>query len=188
MLLWVQILQVLCLKIYLFKMTEELNFKAICDLTTRVMGLPNGSLVFKNRTRNIQTARSVASYIGLTEENIPRSVIAEVLERDRSVSYHYERTHKKNFKQCNVYRNTFIKVLKKYKDVIFEKDVFITGKQMKNHLLLNKVYESRESDIKLKIISGNAQCIIYTTYLDFSNQIENVKLAMKNYHYTINII
>jgi len=55
-------------------------------------------------------------------------------------------------------------------------------------LLLNKVYESRESDIKLKIISGNAQCIIYTTYLDFSNQIENVKLAMKNYHYTINII
>lgn len=59
---------------------------------------------------------------------------------------------------------------------------------MKNHLLLNKVYESRESDIKLKIISGNAQCIIYTTYLDFTNQIENVKLAMKNYHYTINII
>ena len=60
---------------------------------------------------------------------------------------------------------------------------------MKNHLLLNKVYESRESDIKLKIISGNAQCIIYTTYLDFSNQIENVKQSgLHHYHYTINII
>lgn len=169
-------------------MTEELNFIAICNLTTRVMGLPNGSLVFKTRTRNIQTARSVASYIGLTEENIPRNVIAKVLKRDRSVSYHYQRTHKKNFKQCNVYRNTFIKVLKKYKNVIFSKDVFITGKQMKNHLLLNKVYESKESDIKLKIISGNSQCIIYTTYLDYINQIKNIKLAMKDYHYTIKII
>ena len=78
--------------------------------------------------------------------------------------------------------------IKKYKDVIFEKDVFITGKQMKNHLLLNKVYESRQSDVKLKIISGKAKCIIYTSYFDFSNQIENVKLAMKNYHYTIKII
>ena len=176
------------IQIYLFKMTEELNFKAICDLTTRVMGLPNGSLVFKNRTRNIQTARSVASYIGLTEENIPRAVIAEVLERDRSVSYHYERTHKKNFKQCNVYRNTFTKIYKEYKDIDGEKEIFITSKHMKNYLLQNKVYESRNSDVKLKVESGNAQCIIHTTYFDFSNQIENVKLALENYHYTIKII
>ena len=80
------------------------------------------------------------------------------------------------------------KVYKKYKDIDGEKDIFITGKQMKNHLLQNKVYESRNSDVKLKIISGKAKCIIYTSYFDFSNQVENVKLAMKNYHYTINII
>ena len=78
MLLWVQILQVLCLKIYHFKMTEETNFKAICNLTTRVMGLPNGSLSFKNRIRKIQVSRSVAGYIGLTEENINRKIIANV--------------------------------------------------------------------------------------------------------------
>ena len=169
-------------------MTEELNFKAICDLTTRVMGLPNGSLSFNNRTRNLQAARSVAGYIGLKEENIDRNVIAKILKRDRTATYHYENTHHKNFKHCIVYRNTFTKVYKKYKDIDGEKDIFITGKQMKNHLLQNKVYESRQSDVKLQIISGKAKCIIYTSYFDFSNQIENVKLAMKNYHYTIKII
>tara|TARA_Y100000361_G_C11096016_1_gene309103 strand:- start:152 stop:661 length:510 start_codon:yes stop_codon:yes gene_type:complete len=169
-------------------MTEELNFKAICNLTTNVMGLPEGSLSFNNRTRNIQAARSVAGYIGLKEENIDRKIIAKILKRDRTATYHYENTHHKNFKHCIVYRNTFTKVYKKYKDIDEKKDVFITSKQMKNHLLQNKVYESRNSDVKLQITSGEVKCIIYTSYFDFSNQIENVKLAMKNYHYTVNII
>ena len=65
-------------------MTEELNFKAICSLTTNVMGLPEGSLSFNNRTRNIQAARSVAGYIGLKEENIDRKIIAKILKRDRT--------------------------------------------------------------------------------------------------------
>lgn len=169
-------------------MTEELNFKAICSLTTNVMGLPEGSLSFNNRTRNIQAARSVAGYIGLKEENIDRKIIAKILKRDRTATYHYENTHHKNFKHCIVYRNTFTKVYKKYKDIDEKKDIFITSKQMKNHLLQNKVYESRNSDVKLQIKSGEVKCIIYTSYFDFSNQIENVKLAMKNYHYTVNII
>ena len=64
-------------------MTEEINFKAICDLTTRVMGLPTGSLALKSRRRQLQSARSIAGYIGLTEENIHREVIAKVLNRNR---------------------------------------------------------------------------------------------------------
>ena len=101
-------------------MTEELNFKAICSLTTNVMGLPEGSLSFNNRTRNIQAARSVAGYIGLKEENIDRKIIAKILKRDRTATYHYENTHHKNFKHCIVYRNTFTKVYKKYKDISSE--------------------------------------------------------------------
>ena len=139
MLLWVQILQVLCLKIYLFKMTEELNFKAICNLTTRVMGLPNGSLSFKNRIRKIQVSRSVAGYIGLTEENINRKIIAKVLDRDRAVTYHYQNNHDKNFKHCAVYREAFTKIYKEYKNIDGKKDIFINNRQMKNHLKKNRV-------------------------------------------------
>jgi hypothetical protein len=168
-------------------MTEELNFKAICSLITNVMGLPTGSLSLKSRERKIQTARSVAGYIGLTEEDISREIIAKVLNRDRTATYHYERSHKKNFKNCLVYRNTFTKVYKKYKDFDGEKDIFITGKQMKKHLLISKVSESLQSDVKIEVKSGESICYINTSYFDYSNQEENIKLAMKNYHFTSRI-
>ena len=59
---------------------------------------------------------------------------------------------------------------------------------MKNYLLQNKVNESRKSDVKLEVKSGNAKCVIHTSYFDFSNQIENIKLALENYHFAIKII
>jgi hypothetical protein len=43
-------------------------------------------------------------------------------------------------------------------------------------------------DVSLEVKSGQVKCIIKTSYLDFSNQLENVKLALENYHYTIKII
>ena len=45
-------------------MTHELNFKALCSLATRVMGLPKNSLALKTRKRNIQAVRSIAGYNG----------------------------------------------------------------------------------------------------------------------------
>ena len=178
----------LMIMICLFKMTEELNFKAICNLTTEVMGLPKGSLSDKSRKRQLQSSRSIAAYIGLTEQSISRYVIADVLDRDRSLTYHYEKAHKKNFKKCKIYRKAFTKVYKKYKDIDDEKEIFVSGRHMKNYLLQNKVNESRKSDVKLQVKSGEAICIIHTTYFDFSNQIENINLALKNYHFTVNIL
>ena len=169
-------------------MTDETNFKSICLLATRVMGLPTGSLVYKNRTRHLQAARASAGYIGLTEENISREVVAKVLNRNRTATYHYERTHKKNFQRCSVYRDTFTKIYKEYMNVGDGKDIFINKRQMKNYLLQNKVTESKNSDVKFEVKSGNVTCIINTSYFDFSNQLENIKFALTNYHYTVKII
>jgi len=169
-------------------MNQELNFKEICDLTTNVVGLPVGSLAYRNRSKNLQTARAIAGYIGLIEGNINRNIIALVLNRDRTATYHYERTHKKKLNKCDVYRNIFTKVFKKYKDLDCKKNMFTKGKHMKNYLLQQKVHESRNSDIKLEVVSGQAKCFVYTTYFDYLNQIENINIAMKNHHCKINII
>jgi len=169
-------------------MTEELNFKAICNLTTRVMGLPEGSLALKSRKRHLQSARSIAGYIGLTEEGIHRTVIAKVLNRDRCITYHYESNHKKNFKHCVIYRKAFDKIYKAYKHVDDSKNIFADSEFMKSHLLQNGVVEKLESDVLLEVKSGEVKCVIKTSYFDFSNQLENVKLALENYHYTIKII
>ena len=171
-----------------FKMIEELNFKAICSLTTRVMGLPDGSLALKSRKRPLQAARSIAGYIGLTEENIHRNVIAKILNRDRSATYHYETHHKKNFNNCIIYRQAFDKIFQAYKNIDGSKKIFTDKDFLKSHLLQNGVIETLNSDVKLEVKSGQVKYNIKTSYFAYSNQLENVKLAMKEYHYTIKII
>jgi len=188
MLLWVQILQVLHLKIYLFKMTEELNFKTICGIATTALGMPQGSLSLKTRKRPIQVARAATAYIAMKEDKIHRNIIADVLKRDRAVTYHYQYMHKKLYASCELYRNTFNKIYLAYKNIDDSKDIFIDKDFMRKHLIKNGVKETKNYDVILKVKSGSVACKVKTSYFDYSNQIENVNLAMKNYHYTINII
>ena len=169
-------------------MTEEKTFKNLCSLTTRVLGLPEGSLALKSRKRPLQVARAVAGYIGRTEEDIHRSIIGKVLNRDRSLIYHYESRHKPLYKSCAVYRDTFNLVYKAYKDIGGTKEFFINKDFMKTFLLSNGVTETLDSDISLEIKSGQVKCLIKTSYFEFSDQLENVKLALKDYHYTVKII
>ena len=169
-------------------MTEKYNFKILCDLTTSVLGLPKGSLAFKSRKRPLQVARAIAGYIGRTEENIHRTIIGKVLNRDRSLIYYYEHTHKGNYATCVVYRNAFNKVYKAYKDIGGTKDIFVDRDFMKSYLLQNGVKETLNHEVLLEVKSGQAICNIKTSYLDFSNQLENVKLALKNYHFSVKII
>jgi hypothetical protein len=169
-------------------MTEEYNFKNLCDLTTSVLGLPKGSLALRSRKRPLQVARAVAGYLGRTEEDIHRTVIGKGLNRDRSLIYHYEKTHKGNYATCPVYRKTFNLIYKAYKDIGGTKEVFLVGTFMKSYLLKNGVEETLDPDVLLEVKSGQAICKIKTSYFDFSNQLENVKLALKNYHFTVKII
>jgi len=169
-------------------MTEENNFKAICGIATSILGMPQGTLSLKTRKRPIQVARAASAYIAMNEDNIHRSVIAKVLNRDRAVTYHYQSMHKKLYATCLVYRNTFLKIYKAYKDIDGAKEIFVDKDFMKSYLLKNGVKEILNSDVLLEIKSGEVTCKIKTSYFDFSNQVENVKLAMQNYHYTVKII
>ena len=169
-------------------MTEEDNFKNLCNLTTRVLGLPDGSLALRSRKRPLQVARAVAGYLGRTEEDIYRTIIGKVLNRDRSLIYHYELRHKPLYKTCPIYRDTFNKVYEAYKGIDGTKKFFVNKDFMKSYLLRNGVVETLDPDVFLEIKSSQVKCIIKTSYFDFSNQVENVKLALKNYHFTIKII
>ncbi len=169
-------------------MTEELNFKAICNLTTRVLDIPKGALALRSRKRPLQIARSVAAYIGRTEEDIHRAIIGKVLNRDRTLVYHYESRHKQIYRSCGKYRDTFNKVYKAYKDIDNEKEIFIRGDHMKRHLLKSGVTETKNPDVLIEVKSGEAKCTINTSYFKFSEQLEIIKLAMTNYHYTVKII
>ena len=59
---------------------------------------------------------------------------------------------------------------------------------MKSHLLKSGVKEVLDPDVILEVKSGSVACEVKTSYFDFSNQLENVKLALKNYHFSVKII
>jgi len=168
-------------------MTAKDNFIEICDLTTDVMGLQKGSLAFKSRVHTLQIPRMVASVIGRKEEEIHHNIIADVLQRDRTSIYHYERTHQNNY-TWEEYRNVFNKVYKAYKKTQDEQEVFITKSHMKKYLLANGVSENKKQEAIIQVKSGKVVVEIKTSYFEFSNQMKNIKLALKNYKYEIEII
>ena len=116
------------------------------------------------------------------------TVIAKVIKRDRCSVYHYQNTHKSNYAKKEKYRNIFNKVYRSYKDLEGTKDFFLDGNYMRMYLLKKGVSATSNGDVSLEVNSGQVKCIIKTSYFDFTNQFEIIKLALKNYHYTIKII
>ena len=67
-------------------MTEEINFKALCELAVRVCDVSKTSLLSKTRKRKIQSVRAALSYIAINEEDMDRNMVAKILKRDRTAT------------------------------------------------------------------------------------------------------
>ena len=170
------------------KMRDADIFQNLCNATTDILGLPDGSLSLRSRKRPLHVARAITAYIGVTEENIHRTIISQGLNRHRSLIYHYEKTHKSNYATCIVYRNAFNKIYSAYKKLDKTLKVFLDDDFLKRYLLKNGVVESDKSQVYLEIKSGESICIIKTSYFDFANQLENVKLALKKHQYMVKVL
>ena len=174
--------------IYHSKMTLEDNFKNLCNLTTSLLGLRKGSLAYKSRKQDLQVARSIASVIARIEYEVPHSTIAKVINRNRTLIYHYEKNHKHNYATFPKYRDTFNKVFNAFTTIEDSKKSFFDLQQLKNYLRKNDVFNSEKHQVIIRIKSGKVGTDIKVSYRDFYNQLENVKLALQNFKYEIEII
>ena len=173
---------------YHSKMTQEDNFKNLCNLTTSLLGLRKGSLAYKSRKQELQVARSIASVIARKEYEIPHSTIAKVINRDRTLIYHYEKKHKHNYATFPKYREIFNKVFNAFQSIEDSKKSFFDLQQLKDYLRKNDVSHSAKHQVSIRIQSGEVGTDIKVSYRDFYNQLENVKLALQNFKYEIEII
>ena len=171
-------------------MTDKYNFRVICNLTEKVLEIPKGLMQDKSRKRPLIIARQIASVIGRKEANVHREIIGSMLNRDRTLINYYEHQHEGNYKNWELYRESYNKVYKAYKDVEGKKDIFIKGVDIKSYLLKNNITEAPigKDEITIRVKSGESSTLIKSTYFDFANQLENIKLALKNYHYSIDIV
>lgn len=169
-------------------MTQEDNFKNLCNLTTQLLGLRKGSLSYKSRRQELQIARSVASVIGRMTEDIHQTVIAKEINRDRSLIYHYEKNHKHNYATFPKYRDTFNKIYNAYTTIEDSKKTFFDLHQLQDYLRKNDVVHSSKQQVAIRIQSGKIGTDIRVSFRDFYNQLENIKFALQNFKYEIEII
>ena len=173
---------------YHSKMTQEDNFKNLCNLTTSLLGLRKGSLGYKSRKQELQVARTIASVIARKEYAIPHSTIAKVINRDRTLIYHYEKKHRHNYATFPKYRDTFNKVFNAFQSIEDSKKSFFDLNQLNDYLKKNDVVNSANHQVTIRIKSGKVGTDIKVSYRDFYNQLEFIKLALQNFKYQIEII
>ena len=75
-----------------------------------------------------------------------------------------------------------------YKKIENSKKIFIDKYHMKEFILNSGVKQSKKNEVRILINSGDVSTILITSYMDFSNQLENLKVALKDYKYTMEII
>jgi hypothetical protein len=166
----------------------EDNFKNLCDLTTSLVGLPKGSLSKKSRRMELQVPRMVAAMVARLTENTHRSVIAKVLNRDRTSINHYENNHKSNYSTFPLYRDTFNLVFNAYAEIKASKLTFKTLEDFKQHLRDNGIHDSLKHQTTIRITSGEFKIFVNVSYKDFYNQLELCKLAFQNYQHEIQVV
>jgi len=165
--------------------TDKKEVKELCDIATNIVGLEQGSLISKSRKQPYTLARQVVSNICL-HNGLHFETIAKVLNRDRTSIYHYQRKHENNFKTWVQYRTLFTKVFNTYKESKKEQKTFLTNQDLRTHLFRNGVNTS-EGNIYIIVKSGLLKTSIKTSYKDFSNQLEKIRIALIDYQYKIDV-
>ena len=176
------------LMIYHFNMTDREKFESLCNLTTDIVGLQQGSLSFRTRKQEVLVPRMVASVVAILTKDIHPEVIADIIKRDRTSVIHYRRTHKHNYASFPVYRKVFNKVYNAYVEIEKYKLVFNDRDDLARHLISSGIKIAAKSQVKIKVSSGDVKYILHTNYLDFSNNIDIIKNSLKEYDYSIDII
>jgi len=170
---------------YHSKVDEKEKFEHICNLTTSLVGLRKGSLGFKSRKQEIQLPRLIAANIGRLND-IHHRAIADVLNRDRSLIYHYEKNHSANYTSWKKYREIFNLVHQAFTEIETAKPSFQDKRALKTHIL-EFVKEPEKCQVEILITSGKVGCKIITSFKDFSHTLKNIKFALQNYRHSIEI-
>ncbi len=106
-------------------MEQELNFKTLCQMTTNMLELPEGSLAQKSRRQELQIPRMVVSVVSKMVDNTHFDIIASGINRDRTLINYYMKMHKSNYRSFPKYRDMFNKIYNAYNDIQGAKRTFI---------------------------------------------------------------
>ena len=168
-------------------MTDRIKFELLCDLTTDIVGLHQGALSDKTRKQKIHIPRMVASVVARMTNDIHPTIIAGVLDRDRTSILHYEKFHSHNYASFPKYRETFDEVYNAHNIMENCKLVFDDKDDMRMYFIKEGIVEAQKPQVKIKVKSGKVSHTVKTNYFLCSKIINEIKEALKDYSFSIEI-
>ena len=168
-------------------MEKEKQFKNLCNLATDLVGLPEGSLSVKSRKQMYQIPRAIVSVIARLEDKTHHDIISKLLGRHRTLIYHYEKSHKANFRSFPKYRELYSKILNAYVDTKGEQKQFLSQSSYEQYLQENSIYSSETYQVKVNLKVQKFSIDLKFSHKDFYNQMELIKLALKDYNYELKV-
>lgn len=164
-------------------MTDTEKFDEICNLTTKMLKLPKGSLSQKSRIKELSIGRIIAGMIGL-KYDICRNVISKKFNRNRTLTYYFERHHLNRCDQktgYGDYAKNYFKIMNAYRTKQNKKKVFLENALLRNHLTNAGLSHSAKPTIEFTIISGHAKCKLLSDYSKFSIDYDTINEITKDY-------
>ena len=165
------------------KQVEE--FKQILELTANALGVCKEDLTSRSRKMHLAIPRAIACVIGMKDASIKKEIVANVLNRHRTATYHYLYKHEAFFKYHAPYRNGYIKVLKEYKKIDANKEVFISKQHFQMFVGDLNFVQSKQPDIVIELNSKKYKHLFYSDCFNFTEHIKDIKKHFEGFKHTI---
>ena len=175
-------------KTSLSKIQQKSYFKTLCQMTTNILELEEGSLSSKSRKKYLQVPRMVVSVVARIVDDTHFDVIAEGINRDRTLINYYMHMHKSNYRTYPAYRDLFNKIYNSYTEINLSKRTFIDMYHLREYLRGKGVNHSEKPQTTIRIKSGKVGVDIKVSFRDFSNTLELINLALTDCNYKLIIL
>ena len=175
-------------KTSLSKIQQTSYFKTLCQMTTNILELEEGSLASKSRRKHLQVPRMVVSVVSKMVDDTHFDIIASGINRDRTLINYYMHMHKSNYRTYPEYRDLFNKIYNSYTEIKNSKRTFEDMYHLREHLRANGVKHSENPQTTIRVKSGKVSVDIKVSYRDFSNQLELINLGLTDCNYKLLIL
>ena len=128
--------------------------------------------------------------IGL-KHGVSRNIISKKFDRNRTLTYHYERHHDNRCDKktgWHEYAKKYYKVLNAYRQNNRNKKVFLDKIMLKNYIRDNGLKHCIKPNIEFTINTGDVSCVLLSNYSKFSFNYDKIKEIFKGFDYNLDWI
>ena len=169
---------------------DEMEVRMLCDIATNACDLKRGDLYRKfkgSKAEKYSVPRTIVAVIARKDLKIHYNVIAEILKKDRSSIYHYERKHESDYASYPKYRNAFNKIFNTHSQMQENKKEFKDPQELIEHLHVRGARNCKNPTIKINISTDKYKVTIATNFKEFSNNYDICSEALRDYNCKIQI-